>query len=150
MGKRYGLILMAILFGALVLQWGCSPSKSYQLYGGDERNAEEIARLSVPKFIEIWAVDGRRIESWFVSHFDRREQELELLPGRHTVALRYNDLWPLDQYEHERILSPVVELSFEVEAGKRYGIDTEEPMDLERAKAYAANFKAKVIELAPE
>jgi len=128
---------------------GCSYRRTYKDYEGDSVPKGDVARVILPRYMELTSVDGESTGKWLQKIFvSGVEKELELLPGVHTISVVYLEIWPINDNDNEKLRSDPLALTFTAEAGKKYRVAGNEPEDLESARRYEANFKAWIVDVA--
>jgi uncharacterized protein YccT (UPF0319 family) len=139
--------MMLFTAGILFAGTGCPGKRTVDLK--DPKSAKEGAGvvLTVPDFIEVRSVDDDLVEKFYTRLLFSGEREIHLSPGIHSIVLRYNDLWPIDSSDHEKIRSDYVGLSFDTVSGGAYRIRMREVEDRRDAHRLAADFKPWIIEV---
>ena len=142
------VFLMSFLVGTFSAPAGCSYRRTYKDYAGDSVSKGEVAKVILPRFMELVSVDGESTGKWLQKLFvSGVEKELEVLPGDHTISVVYLEIWPINDNDDEKLRSDPLELTFTAEAGKKYRVAGHEPEDLESARRYEANFKAWIVDV---
>ncbi len=132
----------ALFLGFLFLLNGCTQKKTYTLSG----QGEKTARITFPGCIEIGDFDRDSVGNLFSGIIDRGEKEVIFPAGTHTVEIRYNDTWNIDDNDHEKIVSEYIALQFESTPGSTYKISVDVPKDRRSAWKLATHFKAEIID----
>ena len=143
MERRRIMLAVALFAGFLFVIHGCSEKKVYTL---DEPGAK-TASLSFPEFIQIRGIDGESVESLLSRMIYEGQNEVVFPAGPHEIELRYNDIWDIDDNDHEKITSRYVLLQFDAKAGGQYKFNIEPPDDRRSAQALAARFNPAIIDV---
>lgn len=113
---------------------GCQ-SVNYRLYEGEERLAGEVAHLELPHIAQLRSVDGLPLNR--LGRMTTSETTTyTLLPGRHKLAVRYHEIWPISDDEHETLASDPVVIEGTFEAGAVYRIEVQAPRDIKDARVF--------------
>ena len=130
-----------VLFGlACCLLLSACQSGSYRLYSGPEQPVADVVQLDVPHTVRMIAVDSDRLK--LSGRIGQRDvTRYTLLPGTRTLTLRYHEIWPIGDDDHETVESTEVRLKVEVEAGQAYRIEMERP----ETRAAATGFAEKPV-----
>ena len=131
-----------IVFGFLLVLQGCTKEKIYTM----SKKGAQTATLSFPNFIEIGSLDGENVENLFSRVIYEGERAVVFSAGTHTVELRYNDMWDIDDDDHEKIVSPYITLNFDAKSGNTYKVSADEPKDRESAWKSATHFSAAIVD----
>jgi len=139
-------VSISVTFLVLLLVSCVSDKMHMRLYAGPERPDEEIGRLLVPESLEVRSINGEFIPRIprIVQSGDRR---LDLLPGGYDVAVRYDEVWPINASEDEVVRSEPQLLSFELEAGQTIRLEHRRPIDLDDARRLAHDMKLTLVDL---
>ena len=132
----------ALCFALLLLAQGCSQKKIYTT----PEQGEKTARLIVPDCIEIGDFDGESVENFFLRIINRGEKEVIFPAGTHTVKLRYNEIWDIDDNDHEKIVSEYITLQFESSPDSTYKVRFDVPKDRRSAWKLSTRFQAEIID----
>lgn len=133
---------LALFFALLFLLQGCTQRKTYTV----SEKGEKTARLTFPGCIEIGSFDGDNVGNLFSRIIYRGEKEVFFPAGTHTVEIRYNDMWNLDDDDHEKIVSEYINLRFDAKPGATYKIHIEAPRDRRSAWELATHFQAEIVD----
>jgi|GEM_PF-753177 len=140
MKKKSFYICLVLLSGIFLLTAGCMGTKTYQIYEGEPRPADQVAKLKVPVYIDVLSIDGEKVGPG-ITLLRGNELDLDLLPGPHTIRVRYDDVWEVTDEYHERLKSDPFTMAFEAVPGGVYRIGAEDPEDLGDARDYEKHFK---------
>ncbi len=143
MERRPMMLTVALFAGFLFVIHGCSEKKVYTL---DEPGAD-TANLSFPEFIQIRGIDGESVESFFSRMIYEGQNEVVFPAGSHEIELRYNDIWDIDDNDHEKITSRYVLLQFEAGVGGQYKFNIKPPNDRQTAQKLADHFRPAIIDV---
>ncbi|MDP6525653.1 MAG: DUF2057 family protein [Kiritimatiellia bacterium] len=120
---------------------GCASPKIQQVYAGPRLPITAVARLRVPSTMVLMDVDGQSIgERAFAS----RSATYELRPGTRRCLVRYEDTWPMDEAESEKVISDPVMVNVELKAGQEYYFAHDSPVFLAVARRMAKNFRPEL------
>jgi hypothetical protein len=140
------VFLIFFFVGLLSMPAGCSDRRTYKNFEGEVPRGD-VARVVIPQYMEVVSLDGEGTGKWLQKLFvSGVEKELVLLPGTHTIAVVYVDIWPVDDNDSEKLRSDPLVLQFRAEAGGKYRVVGHEPEDLESARRYEANFTVRIVE----
>lgn len=129
--------------GAVMLIGACATELGvFQLYKGPKQPDSAIARIYVPGDIGVVSVDERSVFTLLSGD----DVELQVLPGAHTVSLRYYRIFERADNIRKIISDPVTK-SLTVRAGHLYRVEHDSPQTLETAKTHAANFDYRIREI---
>ncbi len=140
-----GFLSLGLLF--MLAAAGCvaPSSRVHRFYDGPERPPYEVATVLVPSEVEIVDVDESDFRLLDIFKFNE-QHELQLLPGRHTLAGRYSVIFPVGEDDHETVRSPVREISVQLEAGGRYVVAVAVADTLSAAERVAERFQLKLVQ----
>ena len=101
-------------------------------------NPEDIVTLTMPIEIDVVYIDGRRTTftpgyQAFISY--------KLLPGKHIIGLKYQDMLTNDEGDNESIKSRTVLIEFNAKPGGIYKINFIRPKTAEEALALEKTLK---------
>jgi hypothetical protein len=115
MTSIYKTLIMVI---AASMLGGCTTTVT-KLYPGPELRRDRVAVLTAPHNVRVLAVDGeaKRYSPSLYMIQGKFGTEIHLLPGLHTVSVRYSTSGP-GSHSREDLL-----LQFEAKAGRIYWID---------------------------
>ncbi len=128
-----------------VLIWlvGCS-GNTIHTYDGDKLPDEQVAILKAKGDIDVVAIDGKPMKKYLVSDLDI---DYHLLPGSHTVILRYSGVWAAPKKRDKDsassavlIESDLLRVDFTAVQGATYVFDYVQPENRRQAKALSENF----------
>jgi len=145
MTEKITAAVVCVLTAMIFLAPGCSGTKTYKVYEGDDLSAGQVARLRIPIYMDVHSVDREKIGG-ASTFFRTGDMDLELAPGRHVVVVKYNDIWDVTDEYHEKVQSEPAALEFLAEAGKTYLICMDEPENMVSAQLYASDFKPWIEE----
>ena len=138
--ERAKIVFITLLVAGL---WGCAPMRPVQLFDGPARGTDQVAVLYVPAEIDLLEIDGISVENYQqLLAFGRLEYRL--LPGNHTLSVRYNKRWENEFGKKPVLLSQPATLALEAEAGDVFELVPEQPANFKQAKEYASNFTVTV------
>jgi uncharacterized protein YccT (UPF0319 family) len=140
---RWMVIGLLFFTCALFSTQGCSKKKVYTL---DEPGAK-TASLTFPEFIQIRGIDEESVESFFSRMLYEGRNEVVLPAGSHEVEFRYNDIWEIDENDHEKVTSYYILLQFEAQPGGKYKFKVDPPEDRQSAQSLAAHFNPPIIDV---
>jgi hypothetical protein len=130
--------VICLFLGLLIVGSGCADRRIYGIREGEAAQEKQTATLRIPYYLEVISVDGEGAGNFLIRTFRSGDRELRLLSGPHTLDVRYNDSWPVDAEDREKIVSAAVALNFQALPGKTYVIHADEPKDLQGARAFAS------------
>ena len=129
-----------LLVGILLLLGACSSTASGPIRTFDPEDVKDpasIGRVYLPREIEVMAVDGFEIKTPYIPE---GFNELQLLPGKHKIAVFYKELWG-DPASGYIIKSEAAVLELEVAKAQEYYLKFVEPANMEEAEAMKSNFR---------
>ena len=122
------------LFCCLLLS-ACQ-SGSYRLYPGPEQPASDVVQLEVPHTVQVIAVDAKKLK--LSGRIGQQEfARYTLLPGKRDLTLRYHEIWPVGDDDHQTVQSREVALAIQGDAGQAYRIVMERPQTIAAAEVFA-------------
>jgi len=139
--------MMSCIAGILLAGTGCPATRTVDLNDPKAGKEGAGAVLRAPDFIEVRSVDGELTEKFYTRLIYSGELEIRISPGSHTIVMRYNDMWPINQNDHEKIRSDYVGLAFDAAAGGTYRIRIRELQDRLDAHRLAADFKPWIVDV---
>lgn len=131
---------LALLIMGLVFQ-SCAETKTYNL----AEKSDQTASLMYPDSIQIDRLDFESVEGLFSQILYGGNREIIFAPGSHTVTLRYNTDWDIDDDDHEKIVSSYITLQFNAVSGNRYRVAFQKPETRSAAWDLATHFKADIV-----
>ncbi|MGM0428071.1 MAG: DUF2057 family protein [Thermodesulfobacteriota bacterium] len=143
MKERYLGIIGVLFIGMLCVLQGCSEKKVYKI----SETEENTAGLNFPDFIEIRFIDGERVENFLTRMIWEGKNEVILPAGPHQVELRYNDIWDIDDNDHEKVTSRYILLEFNAQPHRTYKVAVDAPRDRESAHKLAAHFNPTIVDV---
>ncbi|MCF8082430.1 MAG: DUF2057 domain-containing protein [Deltaproteobacteria bacterium] len=143
MKTRHMMMIAVFLVGMLCWLQGCSEKKVYRLSEGEKNTAG----LSFPNFIEIRGIDGEGVENFITRMIWEGQNEVRIPAGTHAVELRYNDIWDIDDDDHEKVTSRYILLEFNAQPHRTYKVAVDAPRDRESAHKLAAHFDPAIVDV---
>ncbi|PID43210.1 MAG: hypothetical protein CSB48_06805 [Proteobacteria bacterium] len=136
-------LLRTASVGVMLLLVGCS-SNTINVYDGDTLPNDQVAILHATGDIDIVAIDGKPMKKYLLSDLDI---DYHLLPGPHTVILRYSGVWAAPKQRNadsassaELIESGLLRVDFTATRGEVYEFDYVKPKNRRHAQALSENF----------
>ena len=138
--KHIHTLRSCFLVGVLLMTAACStvpagPIRTFE--PEDVKDPEQISRIYLPPEIEILAFDGSPVETPYVAE---GFNELQLLPGKHKIAVFYKKLWG-DPASGYIVKSEAAILELKVTKQQDYYLKFEEPENMAEAEALKSNFR---------
>ncbi len=131
---------------ALMISCGCASMQTHRLYDSRATAPEDVVQLLVPHYVDVLSLDTRDLGASgrvFIGN-----EDLYLLdPGPHDLVVRYSDLWPLGDDDHELVVSRQLKLSLDAAPGRSYAIRMDRPNDLEDARQLVNTAEIRIDEL---
>ncbi len=136
---------VASVFLCAVLVWmtGCSTSGPKQLYEGAALPASQQSVLIVSEVLDVMRIDEEKFLPLFGSEGSK---EYALLPGAHRVVVRFQASYGNPEDFQELVRSSYYAAELTLEAGRRYRLQSEEPSDPEKARAYVQNLTLWLVD----
>jgi len=136
-----------ILIAAVLLS-GCASTSTYQAYPGAPLPPDETCVLVVPALLDVVAIDGAPMERLLRMKLGS-EQQLLLLPGAHTLQVRYYDP-TADESRHELYMAGPVIVRFQAEPRGVYRLRFETSLENPALRRTHDKFRAWIGDSAPE
>ncbi len=128
-----------LLSGLFLLLTACS-STPIQLYPGAERPASEIATLRVPIEVEVYSLNGKKLDS-APAILGTADRQLQLLPGHYKLLVFYSNIWQITADEHTTVKSQPVAFDLQLQTGHTYQLDFTEAGSYNEAKQFEDHFQ---------
>jgi len=123
-------LIVNLTLGFLTLS-GCSSLTSKKaLYEGEVADAATIRSFDT---VQVDYIDNKPMAMSFVGQI----KEYGVLPGQHTLIVRYADFWSLDSGDDEKVTSPPVKITFTAEPNQTYQIQHKSVPSFEQSKVFA-------------
>jgi uncharacterized protein YccT (UPF0319 family) len=127
---------LALLAGITLLIVGCASGADIKkMYSGAQRPDSQIAKIRVPGDLDVVRIDDRTLTYLYSGE----PVEVQLLPGRHAITLRYYEIWEVKN-DLTKVISDPVSKTLTVSAGRSYEVEHVRPASLQSAESYAPNF----------
>ena len=133
-------ISLSLLFSLLV---ACSTQQGVRLYEGPALGENLEAKLVLPVEFNLLSLDGREVSS-FTQGFRNKNLNIQLPAGPHTLVIQYEDVWEVDDENHERITSGKLIIEANMEPQKTYELSYSSLTTLEEAHAFSINPKVSL------
>lgn len=130
-------ISLSLAFSLLL---ACSTQQTVQLYEGPALGKNLEATLVLPVEFNLLTLDGREVSS-FTQGFRNKNLTIQLPAGPHTVVIQYEDVWEVDDENHERITSGKLIIEANLKAKETYHLSFSPLKNLEQAQGFSANPK---------
>lgn len=120
--SRRQLMRLFLLFVFVTLQ-GCSTAKHVRLYDGPAIGQDQEVQLVLPLSFELISLDEQPIAQ-FSQTFRNHDLTVKLSPGKHTLVMRYRDIWQIDADNHQTLSSGQMTFTGEFNSGESFKINT--------------------------
>jgi uncharacterized protein YccT (UPF0319 family) len=129
----YKTRLITLFFSLLI---GCSTQQNVRLYEGPALGESLEAKLILPVEFNLLSLDGRPVSS-FTQGFRNQSLNIQLPAGPHTLVIQYEDIWEIDDENHEKITSGKLVIEANMEAQSTYTLSHPVLNSLEDAQAFS-------------
>lgn len=119
-----------LLLGLLVVTGCSSLATRHNLYEGEADNAAIILSSDT---IQVEYIDNRDVGVSFIG----QSKEFAVLPGQHTLIMKYADFWSPTTGDDEKVTSRPVKVTFTVEANQTYQLSHQRVDTLEKSQTFA-------------
>ena len=116
-----------------LLLTACQNIPPYQAYEGSMKTDTEVARFTVPGEFNLLSIDGKKFKQLAL----RDGAVVKLLPGSHQFIIEYYEFFDLGGGEFEKVGSKPMAITFTVEAGNQYVVNSVKFEDVVKAQTYA-------------
>lgn len=125
--------LLLVIFVSLLM--GCAHNTVIPLHDKSVPD-DQLVRLVLPEEVDLVMLDGKKLTG-----FSRPPLEVSymILPGEHELVLRYEHMWPNDEYTKEVVTSPFLSVSVNMTAGTEYRLSNALPQDYRQARVFIKN-----------
>lgn len=130
-----------LLLATIMLQ-ACAPTGPVKFYEGENRSADQIARVMVPGPLTVKSIDGRPVQS---PSQESGFYELHLAPGKHLIAFKYELYWG-SEVSGMLVKSKLVAVDRNFEAGKVYELTYPRPENEDEAFEISQQFSANLVD----
>ncbi len=130
-------ISLSLIFSLLM---ACSTQQAVRLYEGPALGENLETTLVLPVEFNLLSLDGREVSS-FTQGFRNKNLNIQLPAGPHTLVIQYEDVWEVDDENHERITSGKLIIEANMEAKETYHLNSPSLRTLEEAQAFSTNPK---------
>lgn len=135
---RYFIILSLLLIQA------CASNSPLRLYQGPTLSDAQEVTLILPIEFEIVRFNHQPV-SQFQQTFRNQALVIRLVPGTHTLVLKYSDVWEIDSENHETLTSGNLTLQGDFIAGHTYQLHYPELNSYAQAKRFADSPTLKLV-----
>lgn len=136
---KYRVLIPACLFAIFVS--ACSATGPVRFYQGPPKPTDQVGVVIVPAALNVRSIDGRAVNS---PSKDSGTYQLQLLPGHHLIAFRYEMSWG-DNTISRMIRSDEVGVDTVFNAGTTYKLEYKVPHSMEEAYDVARHFSATLV-----
>jgi len=126
-------ISLSLVFSLLM---ACSTQQAVRLYEGPALGESLEATLVLPVEFNLLSLDGREVSS-FTQGFRNKNINIQLPAGPHTLVIQYEDVWEVDDENHERITSGNLIIEANMEPQKTYELSYPSLTTLEEAQDFS-------------
>ena len=132
------MLRLTLAVAAALLMSACATQSTQKLYEGSDQTAGVIQSASI---VQILYIDDEEVKAGFIGQTPKYRVEA----GERVVMVEYADLFNIDNDEHEKVVSRPAKVTFTVEGGSLYEIQSLAPTELEAAKAFAEQPTVQVV-----
>jgi len=125
------------MFMALFLA-ACSATGPVRFYQGPPKPQDQLAIVIVPAALNVLSIDGEPVDS---PSQETGTYQLELLPGHHLIAFRYELYWGTN-VSGKLVKSKEVAVDAIFNAGSIYRMHFKEPQTIDEAYDFYSHFSA--------
>jgi len=136
---KYHVLIPASLLA--IFMSACSATGPLRFYEGPPKPPDQLAIVIVPAAITVRSIDGKSVDS--PSKVSGTYQ-LQLLPGFHLIAFRYEYYWGTND-SGRLIKSKQIGVDAVFDAGVTYTLKYKEPQDKEGAEDLALHFSTTLV-----
>lgn len=126
----------------LLMAQGCGHTRVVKMYTGPIPT-QGVSIITAPDHVEILMLDGRRVPGLNFAP-GKDTLAIQVPAGGHDIKVRYHEIWPTTADRHEVVVSEMMALPLETEAGVRYHLEMTRPKTLEEAKTFAVHPRIRV------
>ncbi len=128
----------------LSLLMACSTQQAVRLYEGPALGKNLEATFVLPVAFNLLSLDGREVSS-FTQGFRNKNLNIQLPAGPHTLVIQYEDVWEIDDENHERITSGKLIIEANMASKETYELSYPSLTTLEEAYAFSTHPKVSLI-----
>ena len=136
--SKFVFVKVAPLFCALSLIIGCSTSNTVRLYHGPLIGEELEATLILPVEFDLISLDGQKVSS-SVQRFRNSNLNIQLTAGPHSLILVYNDIWQIDDDNHDTLSTGKLVFNVTMTAKERFTVLTPTLKEYSQALTFVKN-----------
>ncbi len=136
--SKFVFLKMALWLCALSLIAGCSTSNTVRLYQGPLLGEELEATLILPIEFDLITLDGQKVSS-SVQRFRNSNLNIQLPAGPHTLILVYNDIWQIDDDNHDTLSTGKLVFDVTMTAKERFTVLTPPLNEYSQALTFVKN-----------
>ncbi len=129
----YKNLLVTLILSLLI---GCSTQQNVRLYEGPSLGENLESKLVLPIEFNLLSLDGREVSS-FTQGFRNNDLNIQLPAGPHTLVIQYQDVWEVDDENHEKITSGKLIIEAEMKPREVYTLSYPPLTTLEKAQAFS-------------
>jgi len=141
--SKFVYIKMVFLLCALSLLAGCSTSNTVRLYQGPILGEEFEATLILPMEFDLISLDGQKVSS-SAQRFRNSNLNIQLPAGPHTLTLVYNDIWQIDDDNHDTLSTGKLVFDVIMTAKERFTVLTPPLNEYSQALTFIKNPKVRL------
>ena len=125
----------------------CAQQSHVQLYQGPALPEQQVLTLVVPNELEVQSINGQRVAA-ANAMFGTNDKTLHLQPGEYQINAFYKKGFDVNGgISHEVVRGRTVVFHIDGEAGERWELDFERPVNLEQAKVFETEFSAAAVNM---
>jgi len=134
---------LSLLIALTGLLFACSATGPVRFYSGPPLPKDQIAIVVVPAALTVRSIDGKKVDS---PSKESGTYELELKPGYHIIAFRYELFWGSNE-SGRLVKSHEVGVDAVFAAGKNYTIQYKAPHSYDEALDLQTDFSATLVDM---
>ena len=131
----YKTVFIALIVSLLI---GCSTQQNVRLYEGPSLGENLESRLILPIEFNLISLDGREVSS-FTQGFRNKDLNIQLPAGPHTLVIQYQDVWEIDDENHENITSGKLIIEAQMKPREVYTLSYPPLTTIEQALEFSKN-----------
>ena len=131
----YKNLITALLVSLLI---GCTSQQNVRLYEGPLLNENLESTLILPIEFNLLSLDGRSVSS-FAQGFRNKNLNIQVPAGPHTLIIQYEDIWEIDDENHEKITSGKLIIEANMLPKEIYTLSYSPLTTLENALSFSKN-----------
>jgi uncharacterized protein YccT (UPF0319 family) len=133
-----------IFFFCILLLSACSSVQQIRLYQGPPLHTQQEARIFLPESFNIVEFNGHAVQQSSL-RFRVGETTLAIPPGQHILVFQYQDIWDVDDENHDTLSTGHIVFKFDAKAGEEFNIQFPHLKTYEQAMTFTQNPNVQLI-----